>query len=74
MKLVKTQLESFLNENEAEELMKLCKNFDQYVKKYQEKVNVLLKDCGYEVLLAHSFVTKEEKQKILERKLNGHSN
>jgi len=70
----KEQLHDFLEENEAEELLKLCKNYSNYIKKYTEKVNGILESHGYEVLLAHSFVTSEEKQKILERKLNGSTN
>lgn len=44
--------------NKAEELIKLTKNFDNYVKKFKENVNSLLDEKGYEVVTGVSFVKK----------------
>lgn len=66
-------LKSILGDDSTEKLLKLCGNYDKYVKKYKEAVNEILAPYNYSVLLAHSFVDDETREKILEGKLNGNT-
>lgn len=56
------ELEEFLGKEKSIEFMKLCKNYDNYVKKYKQKVNSILETVNYEVHIGHSFMPlpKEE--------------
>ena len=51
-------LSQFLNKEDAEEVLKLTKNYDTYVANLKKKLNKLLAPVDYEVLTGIAFKKK----------------
>lgn len=57
------QLKTFMDEQAAKELISITKKYDSYAKKYQDRVNELLKSVNYKLVLGHSFLPNETETK-----------
>lgn len=68
------ELQTIIGIEETSKLIKLCSNYDNYIKRYKKSVNEILAPFGYQVLLAHSFVDEDTKDKIFQGELNGDTN
>jgi oligoribonuclease NrnB/cAMP/cGMP phosphodiesterase (DHH superfamily) len=54
------QLSRVMSEDEAREILKLTDNFDKYIRKFKDRLDVLLEPVGYEVKLGILFDKKKE--------------
>lgn len=65
-------LRPILGEEDTEKLVRLCSNYDKYIKRYKKEVNAILEPHGHAVILAHSFVDTETRKQLKEN-LNGNT-